>query len=105
MSREAVAANTDACLKALIGHQVIGVLVGQLPISRADIARKCRTFVLDDGRGFTFSSEGSFWLEPADEVYRAVQKKRAELIETSKTLEALLEMAGPTHTDLEAGRG
>lgn len=89
-----VASNTEDCLRQLIGRRVVGVLVGQLPLNAKDIADHCTTFVLEDGRGFTFSSNGSHWLENRDDVRRAIDRKCQELERTKATLDDLLRVAG-----------
>lgn len=89
------ASNTTECIESLIGHSVIGVLIGALPVGRADLARGTRTLVLDDGTGFTFTSNGSFWRETAEDIRRAVAVVERDLAATKRTLEGVRALAGP----------
>lgn len=90
------ASNTKECMLELVGHQVIGVLIGAFPLHNQSIAKGTRSFILDDGRAFTFNTNGAFWIESADDVRRAVEKRQQELQEAMVAYEAVLAMSGAT---------
>lgn len=87
-------ANTHACFSEFIGQKVVGTLFNALPASRRDIAAGTKTLVFEDGRGLTIASNGSYWVDSADEVQRAVGIRERELKATQGELAGLLEMAG-----------
>lgn len=89
-----VASNTKDCFRECVGKKVVGVLFGALPVGDADIDSRTKTLVLDDGRGLTISSNGSFWIDSADDVRRAVKKKRDELNATEGEIAEVLALAG-----------
>ncbi len=88
------AANTHACFSEFIGRKVVGTLFNALPVSRRDIAAGTKTLVFDDGRGLTIASNGSYWIESADEVRRAVEVRERELLTTQTELAGVLSLAG-----------
>jgi hypothetical protein len=89
-----MSANTKDCFRECIGRTVVGVLFDALPVNRRDIAAGTKTLVLDDGRGLTIASNGSFWIDSAEEVARAIRSKRQQLAATQSELEGVLELAG-----------
>ena len=88
------ASNTRACFSEFIGQKVVGVLFDAVPVSRRDLARGTKTLVFEDGRGLTISSNGSFWVEGADEIQRALRNKQDQLTRTSDELAGILALAG-----------
>ena len=86
--------NSKDCLRTQVGKRIIGVLFDALPLGRVDLRAGNKTFVFEDGTGFTFTSKGAFWEESASEVGRALAAKMAELDEHKRTMESVLELAG-----------
>ena len=86
--------NSRECLSSLRDKRVVGFLEDALPINRADLARGTTTLVFEDGTGFTFTDQGSFWHENAEDVARALDRLRKHLEQTRATIESLLAMAG-----------
>lgn len=89
-----VAANTQNCVRAIVGKKIVGVMFDALPVQRRDLASGNKTLVFDDGSGFTFTSGGAFWLENADDVARAVALKRDELEAVQRDIQDVLDLAG-----------
>jgi hypothetical protein len=88
------AANTKECVRELVGREIIGVLFDALPTSDRSLASGNKTLVFKDGSGFTFSNNGSFWKETADDIRRAVARKEAELVALERDIRDVLELAG-----------
>lgn len=88
------ASNTRECFSSLIGCRVVGVLFDALPIGRRDLSAGTRTLVLDDGRGLTIASNGSYWIENADEIQRAIDAVRERLDATKAEIAGVLKLAG-----------
>lgn len=91
------ASNTKQCFMDVIDLTVIGVLFDALPASRRDLAKGNKTLVFNDGTGLTISDNGTFWRESADEIARAIRIKGAELDETRRAIEAVMDLAGVHH--------
>ena len=89
-------ANTQDCIRDLIGKTIVGVLFNALPVKHGDLAVGTKTLVFDDGTGFTFNSRGAFWAETADDTTKAVKKKRDELRLAEQEIEDVLVVAGVT---------
>jgi len=87
-------ANTQDCIRDLIGRTIVGVLFNALPTTRRDLASGNKTFVFEDGTGFTFSSKGTFWSETATDIARAVNTKHSELRLVEKDIRDVLVVAG-----------
>lgn len=94
MSDGSMTANTRDCIRGFIGQKVVGVLFDTLPLNRKDLARGTKTLIFEDGRGLTFSDNGSYWPESAEEVKRAVEQTRRHLETTQRELEGVLTLAG-----------
>jgi hypothetical protein len=90
----AVAANTFECFREFIGHKVVGVLRDALPVGNQGIASGTKTLVFDDGRGLTIASNGSWWIDRADDVARAIRSRQQALEATADELKDVLELAG-----------
>lgn len=88
------AGNTREAFADFIGKKCIGVLFGALPLTNPGIARRCKTLVFEDGRGLTFSDNGSFWIEDAADVKAAVRAKENELRRVGSEIESVLALAG-----------
>lgn len=86
--------NTRECFTTFKGQRLIGMLFNALPVSRRDLAAGTTTLIFEDGRGLTISSNGSYWVDAADEVKRAVEERQAELRATQGEIEGVLELAG-----------
>lgn len=87
-------ANTRACFSEFVGQRVIGVLFDALPQSRKDIAGGTKTLIFEDGRGLTIAANGSYWIDSADDVGRAVRATARELDVTAAQLRDALALAG-----------
>jgi hypothetical protein len=87
-------ANTPDCYRELIGHKIIGVLFGALPLNRSDLSAGNKTLVLDDGRGFTISDNGSYWFESSADVKRAIERKQQELENRKREIAEVVTLAG-----------
>lgn len=88
------ASNTNDCFSEFIGQRVVGTLFGALPPSRRDIACGTKTLVFEDGRGLTISERGSFWIDSAEDVKRAIDIKKRELDKTKQEIKGVLGLAG-----------
>lgn len=88
------ASNTKDCVRDQIGKRIVGVLFDALPLSDRRLAAGNKTFVFEDGSGFTFSSSGSFWEERADDIKRAVNRQRERLEANQRDLQDVLDLAG-----------
>jgi len=88
------AANTRSCFSEFIGQSVVGVIFDALPPSNRDVARGTKTLIFDDGRGLTFASNGSYWIDNADDVRRAIRRREQELRATESELVGVLALAG-----------
>lgn len=84
------ASNTKECFSEFIGQELIGLLFDAF----GHDPRGCKTLVFEDGRGLTISSNGSYWIEPVEEIQRAVKKRRRELDRTRGEIEQVLRLAG-----------
>lgn len=76
------ASNTRECILEIRGRKVVGVIEGLLPRGDKDIASRCISILLDDGTAFTFSSNGSFWLETKEHVSSAIRELESNLEQT-----------------------
>lgn len=89
-----MAANTRECFSACIGKTIVGVLFDALPVTNRSLATGNRTLIFEEGWGLTLSDNGSYWLESAEEIDRAVSLKRDELRQTQDELAGVLKLAG-----------
>lgn len=92
-------ANTKDCVRAIIGRKVIGVLFDALPMNRRDLSQGNKTLIFEDGTGFTFSDRGTFWLENASDIDRAIAKTELELRLRQSDLKDVLAVAGALGVD------
>ena len=88
------AANTKDCVRDLIGKKIVGVFFNALPAGHQDLQAGTKTFIFDDGTGFTFNSRGAFWNETADNIARAVKLKEQELRLIEGDIKDVLAVAG-----------
>jgi hypothetical protein len=88
------AANTRGCFNEFVGQRLIGLLFDALPVNRRDIAAGTRTLIFEDGRGLTIAPNGSYWIDSADEVARAVRDTARKLDVTAAQLREALAVAG-----------
>lgn len=86
-------ANTPACFSEFIGQRVVGVLFNALPANRRDLASGTKTLVFEDGRGLTVASNGSYWIDSAAQVRRAVAVAERDLRATEASLAGVLALA------------
>jgi hypothetical protein len=85
--------NTNDCFSEFIGQKVVGVLFDALPplIRRGEYST--RTLIFEDGRGLTIASNGSFWIDNAEAVARAVKRTRRHLEATQNQLAGVVALA------------
>ena len=88
------ASNTVDCFRELIGRRIVGVLFNALPRGRADLSAGTKTIVMDDGRGLTISSSGTFWIESAEDVKTAVMARKVELDQTRREIAEIITLSG-----------
>src|SRR5690348_14170268 len=88
------ASNTHDCFRAFIGQRCVGVMFDALPVNRRDIASGTKTLVFEDGRGLTVAANGSYWIESAEDVGRAVSQRREDLARMQLDLVEVLSLAG-----------
>ena len=88
-----VASNTKDCFRECVGKRIKGFLFDALPISDRSLSAGTKTLIFEDGSGLTISSNGSFWLEDAKEIARAVGYRRDELQKTQNELAEILAAA------------
>ena len=86
-------ANTPACFEAFIGQRVVGILLDTLPADRRDLSPGTKMLIFEDGRGLTIASNGSFWIDSAEDVERAVAATRRRLEATQRRLADVLALA------------
>lgn len=86
--------NTKDCFREFLGKTVKGVLFNALPWNRTDLAKGTKTLIFDDGRGLTIASNGSFWVDDAEEVRRAINERTIELRKTQEEISEVLSAAG-----------
>ena len=91
------AANTRACFEEFVGQKVVGVIFDALPVSYRGLARGTKTLIFEDGRGLTIASNGSYWIDNANELRSAIQRAERELRQTEKNLRGVLSAAGVTN--------
>ena len=88
------AANTKDCFRALVGERIVGVMFDALPLGNKGAANGAKTLVLEDGRGLTITGTGTYWLDSAEDVARAVERARRDLVHAHRELAALVDLAG-----------
>jgi hypothetical protein len=88
------ASNTNECFREVVGLRVKGVLFNALPIGRRDLSGGNKTLIFEDGRGLTISTNGSFWIESAEEVARAISIAKDKLKASQRDLKDVLDLAG-----------
>lgn len=88
------ASNTPDCFSEFIGQKVVGALFNALPVNRKDLSRGTKTLIFEDGRGLTISSIGTYWIENAEEITRAVRATERKLKATQRELAGVLDLAG-----------
>lgn len=86
------ASNTRDCFREFVGQRVIGLMFDAMPMSRADLKAGNAHLIFEDGRALTFSSNGSYWIDSAEDVILALEdnKRRLEQLqrETSEVIAA-----------------
>jgi hypothetical protein len=92
--KESVTSNTRECFRTFIGQRLIGLLFNALPLGHRDLAAGTKTLVFEDGRGLTIGGNGSYWVDSADEIQRAVDERRQELNMTRGEIAEVLALAG-----------
>jgi hypothetical protein len=95
--------NTPECLRDFIGQRVLGVLVGRLPIG-SSVASGTHSFIFEDGRAFTFSRKGGYWIDSAADVRRAIDRAKRDLTAAQQEIAGVLELAG-AHAKLDHDGG
>jgi len=88
------ASNTKDCFREFVGKRIKGVLFDALPWSRLDLAAGTKTLVFEDGRGLTVASNGSFWIDSADDVKIAIDRVKRELKANQRDVKDVLKLAG-----------
>lgn len=87
------ASNTPGCIAEFFGKTLVGVMFNKLPTHRGDLSEGTKALVFDNGRALVFSNHGTYWVESADHVQRALDKERRELEQTTGRLQEVLAMA------------
>lgn len=97
------ASNTRECFREFVGQRMKGLLFDVFPMHRHDLSGGSKTLVFEDGRGLTIASNGSYWIESAADVLRAVEIRQAELDARKADIAEVLALAGvlasPTQED------
>lgn len=88
------AANTRECFNEFIGQRLVGMLFDALPLNRPDLSSGNRSMVFEDGRALTLADNGSYWIDTADEVQRAIRAKQKQLDATAREIADVLKLAG-----------
>ena len=88
------ASNTKDCFREFVGKKLIGLLFDTAPLGHADLAGDTKTMIFDDGRGLTIANNGSFWIESAEEVGRAVGLRKTELQLIANELAEVISLSG-----------
>ena len=87
------ASNTRDCFREFVGQRLVGLLFDALPVYRDDLARGTKTMLFEDGRGLTFGDNGSYWIDSAADVKRAVDRRLGELRRTEADIREVLAAA------------
>lgn len=87
------ASNTHDCFREFVGQRLTGLLFNALPVNRMDIAGGTRSMIFEDGRALTMASNGSYWIDSAEEVQRAVARKQRELETIEREIREVLAVA------------
>ena len=86
------ASNTRDCFREFVGQKLVGLMFDAMPMSRADLKAGNAHLIFEDGRALTLSNNGSYWIDSADDVIRALEanKRRLEQLqrETSEVIVA-----------------
>lgn len=83
------ASNTLDCFHEFVGQRLVGLTLGRTP-SGSEV----RTLVFEDGRGLSISSNGSYWVSPAEVVRCRIDEMRDELERTRRDIERVLALSG-----------
>lgn len=87
------ASNTHECFEEFLGQRLIGLLFDALPANRADLRSGNRHLIFEDGRALTLSDNGSYWIDSAKDVRRAIETRKKELDRNGTEIEAVLALA------------
>lgn len=82
------ASNTRGCFRAFLGQRMLGlfnVLSDDSP---------CTTLIFEDGRGLTIARNGSYWVDDANTINRALERQRNRLEATQFEIAEFLTLAG-----------
>lgn len=80
--------NTDEVFQTFIGETVKGILHG------FDYGHSRVILVFECGWGLAFSSNGSYWTEPPEDLDGLKRKTKDKLERTQKELEGILKLSG-----------
>lgn len=81
----AITSNTTECYSTFFGKKLVGIV-------HDDNGNPMMVF--EDGRAFVRAKDMcGFWVAPADDVRRAVQRRRAEYERNAAALDAMLALA------------
>jgi hypothetical protein len=86
-------ANTLECIEEFKGQALRGVLTGNRKNAITGVT-STKTLIFEDGRGLTFSSNGSYWTESAEEIAERVKKIVGELERAGESARRTLEAIG-----------
>lgn len=90
------ASNTKDCFREFIGQRVKGCLFDALPPGKQELANGTKTLVFEDGRGLTIAANGSYWIDSAEVITRALGPARDRLQAAQRDMQDLIELAGAT---------
>lgn len=85
-----VTSNTRDCFREFVGQRIIGLMFDAMPMSRADLRQGNVHLIFEDGRALTLNRSGSYWIDSAEDVIRALQKNKDRLEQLQReTAEAI----------------
>lgn len=88
------ASNTRDCFREFVGQRLVGLLFDAMPAHRRDLRAGNHHLIFEDGRALTIAPNGSYWIESADDVARAIQAKKNELEQVSAEIREVISAAG-----------
>lgn len=73
------ASNTRDCFREFVGQKLVGLMFDAMPMSRADLRQGNVHLIFEDGRALTLNPRGSYWIDSADDVIRALKQNKDRL--------------------------
>ena len=88
------ASNTRGCFTEFVGHRLLGVLFDGPGLGSQHADLHVTSLVFQDGRALTLCSNGSYWIDTAEDVRAATTAVAQRLEQTQSELADVLALAG-----------